>query len=78
MIPGDLHDLENRLRSRMTESEDQLQLRLEVAKTELTKLNNFEYYIINEEDNLDGTVRQIETIISAEKQRLNRPKINID
>ncbi|MQG59927.1 MAG: guanylate kinase, partial [SAR202 cluster bacterium] len=56
MIPGTLNDLENRLRTRMTESEEQLKLRLEVAKTELTKLNNFEYYIINEEDNLESTV----------------------
>ena len=61
----------------MTESEEQLKLRLEVAKTELTKLNNFEYYIINEEDNLESTVRQIDTIITAEKQRLNRPHIDI-
>ena len=77
MIPGTLNDLENRLRTRMTESEEQLRLRLEVAKTELTKLNNFEYYIINEEDNLESTVRQIDTIITAEKQRLNRPHIDI-
>ena len=77
MIPGTLNDLENRLRTRMTESEEQLKLRLEVAKTELTKLNNFEYYIINEEDNLESTVRQIDTIITAEKQRLNRPPIDI-
>ena len=77
MIPGTLSDLENRLRTRMTESEEQLKLRLEVAKTELTKLNNFEYYIINEEDNLESTVRQIDTIITAEKQRLNRPHIDI-
>ena len=77
MIPGTLNDLENRLRTRMTESEEQLKLRLEVAKTELTKLNNFEYYIINEEDNLESTVRQIDTIIKAEKQRLNRPHIDI-
>ena len=77
MIPGTLNDLENRLRTRMTESEEQLRLRLEVAKTELTKLNNFEYYIINEEDNLESTVRQIDTIIKAEKQRLNRPHIDI-
>ncbi|MQG35544.1 MAG: guanylate kinase [SAR202 cluster bacterium] len=77
MIPGTLNDLENRLRTRMTESEEQLKLRLEVAKTELTKLNNFEYYIINEEDNLESTVRQIDTIITAEKQRLNRPHIDI-
>ena len=77
MIPGTLSDLENRLRTRMTESEEQLKLRLEVAKTELTKLNNFEYYIINEEGNLESTVRQIDTIITAEKQRLNRPHIDI-
>ena len=77
MIPGTLNDLEKRLRTRMTESEEQLKLRLEVAKTELTKLNNFEYYIINEEDNLESTVRQIDTIITAEKQRLNRPHIDI-
>ena len=77
MIPGTLNDLENRLRTRMTESEEQLKLRLEVAKTELTKLNNFEYYIINEEGNLESTVRQIDTIITAEKQRLNRPHIDI-
>lgn len=77
MIPETLKDLENRLRTRMTESEAQLELRLDVAKTELTKLNHFEYYIINKEDNLANTVAQIETIIFAEKQKLNRPNIEI-
>jgi len=77
MIPGTLNDLENRLRTRMTESEDQLQLRLEVAREELSKLNDFEYYIINKENSLESTVNQIDTILAAEKQRLNRPHIEI-
>jgi guanylate kinase len=78
MIPGSMSDLEHRLTSRMTESENQLNLRLEVAKTELEQINNFEYYIINSEDNLGGAVEQIDKIITVEKARLNRPPFTIN
>ncbi|HZL89981.1 MAG TPA: guanylate kinase [Pirellulaceae bacterium] len=44
---GSLEELERRLRQRGTESEAQLQRRLEVARQELTYLDRYQYSIIN-------------------------------
>lgn len=44
---GSLEELERRLRQRGTESEAQVQRRLEVARRELTYLDRYQYQVIN-------------------------------
>lgn len=48
LLPGDLAELERRLRSRGTESEEAIQRRLNVARHELELADCYQYQVINE------------------------------
>ena len=54
---GDIDELERRLRTRNTDSEDAIRRRLEVARHELAYQNHYRYQVLN--DNVDQSVRQI-------------------
>jgi guanylate kinase len=54
---GDIDELERRLRTRNTDSEDAIRRRLEVARHELAYQNHYRYQILNED--VDQSVRQI-------------------
>ena len=64
-------ELVMRLQRRKTESEDQLKLRIATARKELQRVNEFDYVVVNQEDHLDDTARQIMAIIAAEKCRVH-------
>lgn len=68
-LAASLPELEQRLRARRTESEEALQVRLRTAAAEMRELSKFDYVVVNREDALDETAREIEAIISAEKLR---------
>lgn len=63
--------LVERLRRRRTESDAQLQRRIETARAELGRASEFKYRIINSECNLDDTVEQVISIMRAEKCRID-------
>jgi guanylate kinase len=69
--------LVRRLRERKTEPEDQLKLRIATARQELKQLGWFDYVVINTEDQLDETCRQIAAIITAEKCRVQQREIKL-
>jgi guanylate kinase len=73
LAPGSFDELHNRLQWRRTESPDQMQQRLAMARREMASLDAFDYVVINREDHLDDAVGQIRNIMSAEKQRV-RPR----
>ena len=73
LAPGSFDELHNRLQWRRTESPDQMEQRLAMARREMDALDNFDYVVINREDHLDDAVGQIRNIMSAEKQRV-RPR----
>ncbi|WP_261365359.1 guanylate kinase [Anatilimnocola floriformis] len=54
---GDIDELERRLRTRNTDSEDAIRRRLEVARHELAYQNRYRYQILN--DDVDQSVRRI-------------------
>lgn len=62
-------ELERRLRERGTESEEELQRRLEVALREMERIPYFDYVVVNRRDNLDQAVEEVLTIIRAEHCR---------
>ncbi|WP_343408745.1 guanylate kinase [Candidatus Amarolinea dominans] len=64
-------ELVMRLQRRKTESEDQLRLRIATARKELQRVNEFDYVVVNQEDHLADTARQIMAIIAAEKCRVH-------
>ena len=68
VAPPSMHELDRRLRWRLTESEQSLNLRLETARSEMDHLPAFDYVIINEQ--LDDAVNQLAAIVSAERCRI--------
>lgn len=62
--PGSEQELERRLRSRATESEDAIQRRLEVARREIDRAGEYQYTVIN--DSLDAAVERIGDILVQE------------
>lgn len=67
ILPPSFEVLRQRLVSRQTESDADLQLRLENAKTEVKFYKRFDYVVINEEKN--RAVENLKSIITAERLR---------
>ena len=74
LIPPSLDSLEKRLRGRKTESEEELQKRLEIAEAEIRQMSHYDYCIINHDGRLKQTVGDIQAIISAERFRIEPEK----
>ena len=76
LIPASSSHLKKRLRKRNTESKKQLSQRLEIAKAEISKMDEYDYCVINAENEIEQTVSQIQTIVVAERLRINPNKIS--
>src|SRR5262245_11074961 len=61
LLPPSLEVLEQRLRSRATETEAEIQRRLEAARREMDRANEYDHRVVN--DNLDTAVAQVRAII---------------
>ena len=70
LIPPTLADLRQRLNGRMTDSTSDLERRLEAAEEELSRVHEYDYRVVNENDGLQQAVADIEAIIAAEKCRI--------
>ena len=70
ITPPSLAELERRLRGRGTESEEDLALRLENAKKELSFRNRYNYLIVN--DRLPEAIESLRAVIIAERCRHQR------
>ena len=71
IVPPSFAILEKRLRRRKTESERELKQRLDIAKTEVRMIRHYDYWVSNPEDATEQAVQQIQTIISAERSRVD-------
>uniref|UniRef100_A0A0E0GLP2 guanylate kinase n=1 Tax=Oryza nivara TaxID=4536 RepID=A0A0E0GLP2_ORYNI len=69
--------LVKRLIHRKTETSDMLLVRVATAREEVKRMNNFDYVVVNSEGNLEGAVKQVESIIDAEKARVHKRTVNI-
>ncbi len=65
MIPPGYDELEKRLRGRGTETEQQIQGRLQTAVEEAKAADFYRYIIVN--DNLETAVNELDAIMTAEK-----------
>ena len=72
-----IEELSNRLGQRLTESPDQLAVRLRTAEEEMKQLYLFDYVVVNREGEIDAAVSRIEAIITAEKCRINPRQIEL-
>jgi guanylate kinase len=66
-----------RMRKRSTDNEDSIKLRILTARTELKRVHDFDYIVVNREDRLDETVDVILAIIRAEHHRVEPRKVNL-
>ena len=71
IVPLSFADLEVRLRNRQTESETELKQRLDIAKAEVREIRHYDYWITNPENAVQDSVQQIQTIICAERARID-------
>ena len=74
IVPPSFAILEKRLRRRKTESETELKQRLDIAKSEVRMIRHYNYWVSNPEGAVQQAAQQIQTIISAERSRVD-PKL---
>ncbi|MBQ7580161.1 MAG: guanylate kinase [Clostridia bacterium] len=72
IVPPSFETLENRLRRRNSEKEEDISKRLETARYEISCAHDFDYVIINDE--LDDAISDLNTIIKAERLKNNKMK----
>jgi guanylate kinase len=67
LLPPSAEELSRRLRGRGDSSEEQVKIRLDYAKHELSKFPGYEYLVIN--DTVEAAYRKLEAIILATRAR---------
>jgi guanylate kinase len=68
-------ELVARLRTRQTETQDELNLRIAMARKEFQRIHDFDYVVVNPDDGLDQAVDTILAIIHAEHHRVQHRKV---
>jgi guanylate kinase len=69
VVPPSLETLFARLRTRATETADELELRQRNAAIELARQDDYDYVVVNETGQVDRTAERIDGIIAEERQR---------
>lgn len=72
ITPPNMQVLEQRLRNRGSENEEDVRRRLDIADKELDRICEYDYIVINDE--LMSAVDDIKTIITAERLKVSRRK----
>ncbi len=67
----------DRLKSRRSETDEELAVRIRTARHEYESLDIFDYIVINEHGELDRTLDVIESIINAEHHRVEPRKVTL-
>jgi guanylate kinase len=70
VLPPSFQVLEQRLRGRSKDSEEQMQRRLDTARSEAASYVDYDYVVVN--DDLEATVIRLQEIIAAERSRTHR------
>jgi guanylate kinase len=77
LAPASIAELEERLRLRGADSEEQLRLRLATARREMDAASHFDHVVVNAEGKLKEAVAEVERIIAAERARPDRGPVHI-
>lgn len=72
IVPSDFSQVEKRLRSRGTDSEEKIQGRLKTARSECAKAGNYDYVVVN--DDPDRAAAELRAILLAEKCKMENRK----
>ncbi len=74
ILPPSYDKLEERIRGRKTETEEQITLRLSSALREIDKAAHYDYAIVNRENKLEEAVQNLRSIAEAERLKISRLK----
>jgi guanylate kinase len=77
IVPPSLEALFQRLRSRATESANELEIRQRNAAIELARQGDYDRVVVNETGEIERTAAEIEAIIAQEKRRNSDRQIRI-
>lgn len=77
VVPPSIETLAGRLKSRATETDDQLERRLRNAADELARQHDYDYVVVNETGQLNGTAERIGAIIDVEAARHAERRVRI-
>ena len=77
IVPPSLEALFQRLRSRATETADELEIRQRNAAIELARQGDYDRVVVNETGEIERTAAEIEAIIEQEKRRNGDRRIRI-
>jgi guanylate kinase len=77
LAPPSMEDLASRLYHRKTEDPQEFAKRLKVARAEMHAISDFDYVVVNRNNELDETVEAIQSIIEAEKCRVHPRRIRL-
>jgi guanylate kinase len=77
IVPPSLEALFQRLRSRATESADELEIRQRNAAIELARQGDYDRVVVNDDGEVARTAAEIEAIIAQEKRRNADRRIRI-
>jgi guanylate kinase len=77
LVPPSLEALFQRLRSRATETADELEIRQRNAAIELARQGDYDRVVLNEDGEVERTVAEIEAIIEQEKRRNAERRIRV-
>lgn len=75
ILPPSLNELKNRIVGRGTETQEQINKRFSCAIDEICQIENYDYFIVN--NDVKTSAKELEYIISAEKNKVYRYKDNI-
>ncbi|MEI7743282.1 MAG: guanylate kinase [Chloroflexota bacterium] len=77
IVPPSLEALFQRLRSRATETADELEIRQRNAAIELARQGDYDQVVVNETGEVERTAAEIEAVITQEKRRNADRRIRI-
>ncbi len=77
IVPPSMEALFQRLRSRATESANELELRQRNAAIELARQGDYDQVVVNETGEVDRTAAEIQAIVAQEKRRRGDRRIRI-
>ena len=75
VLPPSLKELKNRIVGRGTETAEEIKKRFSCAFEEIKQIDDYDYFIFNKD--VEKSVKELEAIISSEKNKVTRYKNNI-
>jgi len=77
LVPASEEELARRLCQRHSDTEQQIQRRLEITREELARMEEFDYWVMNADCHLDVAVDKILAIIQSEHCRVHPRQVTL-